>query len=54
MVCSDNMCLFLSVGSSAQNVIMAAMNQFMSDSCIKFKRKEIVDDDYLYFYPGRG
>lgn len=56
-VSSDNVCSptsLSSVGSSAENVVMAAMNQFMSDSCVKFRRREASDDDYLYIYPGRG
>ena len=39
-------------GEGAHTVIMTAINQFMEDTCVKFKKKEPADFDHLYFYPG--
>ena len=48
MICS----MHTLAGESAHNVIMAAINQYMDDTCIKFTKKEPADFDHLYFYPG--
>lgn len=46
--------IIIITGEGAQNVVIAAINQYRMDTCITFRERHALDIDYIFFLPGTG